>query len=178
MKAFFEFLYLAFWIAPKVFWFSLKEEKKVRSIFYKNPAFKEVDLFFRKTYRFKNPYKISRAYQQEKEPDSLHVYGETPLTVFHEMFERGALKESDSFCDLGCGRGRGAFFASYFWKCQSFAIDQIPFFIEQGKKISDCFPKSHFLLHEINDFDLSLGTFFYFYSLCLKEEDLQKVLFH
>lgn len=169
----FEFLYLTFWIAPQVFWFSYKEEKKVKKRFYSNSSFKAVDLALKKRYRFKSPYSISKTYHKEKGSSSFHVYGETPLTVFHEMFEKGSLQPSDYFIDLGCGRGRGVFFASSFWRCESKGVELIPDFVETSKGL---FSKAHLVSEDISQTDLTFGTFFYLYALCMEEKELESVI--
>ncbi|MBS0626691.1 MAG: hypothetical protein JSS09_00590, partial [Verrucomicrobia bacterium] len=70
----FPFIYL------KLFWFNLKEEKKVRKDFYKNPLFKEADISLKQLYSGENPYKICKNFMQKLQKTQIHVYGETPLT--------------------------------------------------------------------------------------------------
>lgn len=162
-----EFLTLFFWTAPKVAFFNYLEEKKVSRLFYKNKHFKKIDRALLKAYRKKSPYKIS------KEFTSLHIYGETPLTLFHQIFQKGGLKKSDCFVDLGCGRGRGVLFATSFWDCQSIGVDQIPFFCKEAEKIADTYKLScQFHAEHLSDFNLSQGSFFYFYAICMEEEEL------
>lgn len=174
MKSFFEFFFLTFWVAPKVLWFSFQEERKVARLFYHNDMFQTVDLFLHKLYRFKNPYRICKQYS------SMHSYGETPLTVFHEMFQKGKLSSKDCFIDLGSGRGRGVFFASALWNCHSIGIERVPFFCEEAQKAAALLPKKtpQFFCQEIRSFDLTSGTFFYFYSLCIGEEELKLSILH
>ncbi len=167
MSAFLEFFVVTFWVAPKVFWFSLKEEIKVRRLFYSNEVFAKVDCFLRSLYRFKSPYRICKS----------STYGETPLTVFHEMFEKAGLSASDCFVDLGCGRGRGVLFAAAAHNCTSIGVERIAIFCEEAQKASKLMHGNtpQFFCQEIGDCDaIELGTFFYFYSLCMSEEELER----
>ena len=180
MRSFLEFLAIVFFVTPKVLWFAYKEEKKVHRLFYKNRSFKKLDLFFHKLYHLKNPYRICKEYNRAKGLTSCHSYGETPLTVFQEMFEKGNLKTSDSFVDLGCGRGRGVFFASSFFGCHSIGVELIPFFCKQAKEISSFakMKKLQFFCQEMTSFDVTLGSFFYFYALCMEEKEVALTVAH
>ena len=164
-----EFFVLTFWITPKVLWFSYQEEKKVKKSFYSHKSFKKADLLLKSLYRFQNPYRICKKHMKERGSSFLHAYGETPLTVFHEMFEKGSLTEKDCFVDLGSGRGRGVLFASLTKNCDSIGVERIPLFCEKANRISQ---SAQFFCQEICDFDMGLGSFFYFYALCLEEEEL------
>ncbi len=166
-----EFFVLTFWITPKVLWFSFKEERKVKRLFHQNAEFKKADLSLKSSYRFKNPYRICKQHMKERGSSFLHSYGETPLTVLDEMFEKGDLKAEDCFVDLGCGRGRGVLFASLTKNCNSIGVERISLFCEKAKSIEA--EKTQFFCQEICDFDMQLGSFFYFYALCLEEEELE-----
>jgi len=171
MNALLEFFVLTFWITPKVLRFSFKEERKVKRLFHQNESFQKADLFLKSLYRFKNPYLICKRYMKERGSSFVHAYGETPLTVFHQMFEKGGLKEEDCFVDLGCGRGRGVLFASLTKNCNSMGVERIPVFCEKAQSTHT--KKTAFFCQEICDFDMQLGSFFYFYALCLEEEELE-----
>ena len=107
VNSFFSFLFVTFCIAPKVFLFSLSEERKVRKKFYGQVHFAKLDRWLKKLYRFHNPYVICKRFLRSRRAAFEDAYGETPLTVFHDMFLRGELNSQDCFVDLGCGRGRG-----------------------------------------------------------------------
>lgn len=149
------------------------EERKVRKHFYpKNALLLRVDPLLKKLPY--NPYSICRKQGT--------VYGETPLTVFHDMFSKGGLLPSDCFMDLGCGRGRGVFFASLLWGCKSIGIDIVPLFCQEAKKIAETIFSSvssppSFLCGDLTALDWELqGSFFYFYSLCLSKEKLLSIV--
>lgn len=161
-------------MTPKVFLFSFREERKVRKQFYSHNAFVVVDQLLKKLYRFKNPYTICKQFLKSQGASCVDAYGETPLTVFHQMFSLGGLTSQDRFVDLGCGRGRGVLFASTVWNADAIGVEQIPFFCQQGEKISQIQPKVQFFCQEMCSFPMHLGTFFYFYGLCLDEQDLLK----
>lgn len=170
-----ELLVLIFWIFPRVAFFQYQEEKKVITLFYKDKSFKKLDKDLLRRYRKKSPYKISKEFMQSQEKaSSLHVYGETPLTVFHQIFQKGQLKNSDCFVDLGCGRGRGVLFASSYWNCfQTIGVDQILSFCHEAQNVADVHAISaQFFNEKLSRFNLSKGSFFYFYALCMEEDDL------
>lgn len=175
MKELLSFFFLTFWVTPKVFLFAFQEEKKVRKQFYPHNNFKVVDSLLKKLYRFKNPYAVCRRFLQSQGASFVNAYGETPLTVFHQMFCKGELTSKDCFVDLGCGRGRGVVFASSIWNARSIGVEQIPFFYEKAKNLTKIEPKAQFICQEITSFDMRLGSFFYFYGLCLEEEDLIRI---
>lgn len=110
----------------------------------------------------------------------VHAYGETPLTVFAEVFERGGLCEEDCFVDLGAGRGRGVFFAASLVQCKSIGVEEVAFFCTQAEKASwrSAAPKPFLDCRTIDQFDMKGGSFFYFYSLCLEEDELVKTIAH
>jgi SAM-dependent methyltransferase len=175
-----ELFALTFWITPKVFWFSYREEKQVSKFFCRNPTFSSVDRQLRHLYRFTNPYRTSKRFLKDRGASDIHVYGETPLTVFNQMFKEGDLTPSDCFVDLGCGRGRGVLFASTVWKCSAIGVDWIPIFCEKAKRASSLLKENvpRFFCQKLTEFDLSLGSFFYFYSLCLEEDELRSSISH
>ncbi len=184
MKYFIEFFFLTFWIFPRVILFSFMEERKVRRLFYKKTAFKAADQLLKKLYYLKSSYSIYRKYAKSRGLSSLDFYGETPLTVFHQMFQNGGLSRNDCFVDLGCGRGRGVFFATTIWGCNSIGIERVPVFCKKAQEISLLLAsQSHIkppkiFCEEIGSFNLTLGSFFYFYAICMEEEDLIASISH
>ena len=117
---------------------------------------------------------------KSKGSSALDSYGETPLTVFHEIFQKGDLSQEDCFVDLGSGRGRGVFFAATQWACHAIGVERVPYFCEKAQKISLLIQakKTQFFCEEIGSFDLTLGTFFYFYAICMEEEELKLSILH
>ncbi len=109
-------------------------------------------------------------------PDS---YGETPLTVFQDIFLKGNLSSKDTFIDLGCGRGRGLFLASSFWKCASIGIDHIPFFCSSITSLAKdlSLPIQAFCeeRHQVGSW-IKKGTFFYLYSLCIEDKEWESLI--
>ncbi len=170
-----EFFYLTFKVFPQVLWFTYQEEKKVRKLFYKKGSFKKVDRFFRRLYSLKSPYSIYKKYMAARGRSSIYSYGETPLTVFHQMFEKGNLTSDDCFVDLGCGRGRGLFLASSLWGCHAIGVERVPVFCAEGNKVAKLLPekKLKFLCKHIFSFDFKQGPFFYFYAICMEDDELE-----
>lgn len=166
MKSIGEF-FILFFLYFKVICFHFLEERKVKKLFYGNTLFQKVDKSFKRLYLFKNPYKICKRFKRA------NIYGETPLTVFHQIFIKGELSSQDTFVDLGCGRGRGVFFAQSFWKSYACGVDFVPLFCKQAQKLASFFAKPpQFFCQDFSFFNLQKGSFFYFYSICLEEEEL------
>jgi SAM-dependent methyltransferase len=174
-----EFLYLTFKVFPEVLWFTYQEERKVRKLFYSLDHFKKVDRFFRRLYYFKSSYSIYKKYMKKNGLSSIYTYGETPLTVFQEMFLKSSLTSNDCFIDLGCGRGRGLFLASSVWGCKALGIERVSAFCEKGNQVAKLLStQTKLVCGDIISFDLSKGTFFYFYAICMDEEELNLSIKH
>ena len=169
MKSIGEELLLPF-IYIKLLCFNALEEWRIKRFFYGNLLFKKTDKALKKLYRFQNPYTISKNFMKKRNESSIHTYGETPLSVFNEMFLLCNLKKEDSFLDLGAGRGRGVFFASTFFGCTSTGVDFVPDFYEKAQFIAKTLQNPPlFYLEDMLSFDLSRANIIYFYALCMEE---------
>ena len=162
--------FLLFFIYIKLLFFNTIEEWRIRRSFYKNPLFKKTDQALKKIYRFKNPYRISKKFMEEREERSVHTYGETPLSVFNAIFRLCDLKKEDRFLDLGAGRGRGVFFASTFFGCLAEGVDFVPDFYNKAVSITKTLTNPPlFYLQDMLSFDLDHANVIYFYALCMEE---------
>ena len=169
MKSIGEEILLPF-IYIKLLCFNALEEWKIRRRFYGNPLFKKTDKALQKLYRFKNPYLISKKFMQKKGEDSVHTYGETPLSVFNTLFNLCHLQKEDRFLDLGAGRGRGVFFASTFFGCTAMGVDFVPDFYDKAESLAKTLDNPPlFYLEDMLSFDLSKANVIYFYALCMDE---------
>jgi SAM-dependent methyltransferase len=156
-----------------------KEERRIRRMFYPHRPFKDVDQALKRSYRFHNPYRISKAFLKRQGASDLHVYGETPLSSLELIFKEAGLNENDCFIDLGCGRGRSVFFASLLYRCRAIGIEWVPFFLERAQSLAEkmSFPiRPEFIGGDIKMADLSCATLIYFYGICMEEKDVQALV--
>lgn len=143
------------------------EEVRVRCKFYSQAPFKRIDKRLRAAYAWRSPFQISKAFLMEKGAQEIHVYGETPLTTLDRIAKRCALKPTDHFFDLGCGRGRGVLFLSHRYGCAATGIDWIPAFIATAQRLNA--EKCRFVCQEFLDADLQKATVIYLYGSCLED---------
>lgn len=150
-------------------------QSNVRKKYYADLAYKELDSLLLRKYLFCNPYVISRKFMQSKGFKNIHVYGETPLYVYELMGTRWGLTSKDHFIELGCGRGRGLFFLSHFYKCKCIGIEWIPEFVQIAQSIPE--NKVSFYLEDFFTSKHLDGEFIYLNGTCL-EDDLIIQLCH
>lgn len=166
-----DFLVLPF-RALQTYAFNLKEEKKVRQLFYKNPLFKKVDTALKQAYRKLNPYTVCRQFMQSQKRRDVHVYGETPLSAIYQALKDCKVGPHDHFVDLGCGRGRTCLFVSSYFGCKVSGVEIVPVFCSKAEAIGKLLPSPpHFFKQDMLTFNLDEATFIYFYGLCLTEEE-------
>lgn len=154
----FELLYLR----AKIKLYHLREERRVRALFYHDPLFARLDQAFLKT---TNPYKIPKAFP----------YGETPLTTFKQIADRFKITKDDSLLELGCGRGRGAFFLTFYTGARVKGIDWVPSFIAQAKSITQGQDHLSFECRDFFSTDFRGTSVIYLYGTCLEDFFLEKL---
>lgn len=147
-------------------WYELKEQAKVRKLFYSDTKFAEVD---RAVQFLPNPYRIPKAFP----------YGETPLRTYLEIAHRFGLAASDRVVELGCGRGRGVFFLSHHFRCYARGVDWADEFVSGAKRIAAKMqvPNVDFVCEDMCAADMSDATFIYLYGTCLEDDTLEKLKF-
>ena len=138
------------------------EQRRVRKLFYQDPLYKALDQALLKG---PNPYRIKEAFP----------YGETPLCSLKKIADRFGLKSSDKVVDLGCGRGRGAFFLAHHYDCEVLGIDIIEPFIQRAQSIESQELKVSFLCRDMRKFDFSQATFVFFYGTTFSDEFVEEL---
>src|SRR4051794_23547579 len=78
-------------------------------LYYRNLSFFKIDLLLKALYFFHTPYKVSKKFLQERGSTDLYLYGETPLTTMDSIAKECRILSKDIVYELGCGRGRSAF---------------------------------------------------------------------
>lgn len=141
------------------------------------PEFISCEKALKKAYRFLNPYRICKTFMQQRGEEQVDVYGETPLPVYAQIAKACTLSSSDTFVELGCGRGRGVFFLNTLTGCQAIGIDWVPHFIHIAEAIAR--GGSHGVFFQCEDLlnaDLSKATAIYLYGTCLSEEEILSLI--
>jgi SAM-dependent methyltransferase len=145
----FELFYLHF--AVKIYeWI---QQRRVKRLFYADHRYRALD---RELLRGLNPYRFEEAFP----------YGETPLYSLKQIADRCGLKKEDKVFDLGCGRGRGAFFLAHHFGCEVCGVDLIRPFIRQAESLKRTYrvPNASFKCEDIRKTDLSSATFVFYYG--------------
>lgn len=138
------------------------EQRRVRQHFYQDPLYKALD---RALLKGPNPYRIKEAFP----------YGETPLCSLKKIADRFGLKSSDKVVDLGCGRGRGAFFLAQHYGCQVTGVDIVESFIQRAQSIESQELRVSFVCGDMRKFDFSQATFVFFYGTTFSDEFVEEL---
>lgn len=163
------------YLRSKIFFF--QEEKKVLQLFYSCDLFQKCDLALKKVYRFRNPFTISKIFFKKKEAKEVDVYGEIPLTSLLLIAKECKIAPHDHVFELGCGRGRAAFFLRNVLLCNVTAVDFIPFFVLNAQKIVERLniERLTFICNDIQYIDLSHATCIYLYGTCLSDSVIKQL---
>ncbi|MBF5060193.1 SAM-dependent methyltransferase [Candidatus Neptunochlamydia vexilliferae] len=113
-----------------------KLQREVKERYYSSREFAALDRALLTAYIFKNPYIISKKYLQNRQEKELHTYGETPLTTYETIAKEVDIQPTDTFLELGSGRGRGALFLHHFYKCKVIGIERVPQFIKLARHLA------------------------------------------
>lgn len=151
----------------------------IRSLhYYKFTLFRKADTQLVKAYLLNNPYTIAKNYLLKKGESEVYTYGETPLPTLDKIVKIADLSSHDTIYELGCGRGRAAFWLALILKAKVVAIDYVPDYIAIAKKISDRLHLNNptFLCKDFLNIDLSSATALYLNGTCLSEEQILKLV--
>lgn len=149
----------------------LREEKRVFQLFYSCELFQKCDLALKKKYRFRNPFTISKRFLKKREEKEIDVYGEIPLTSLLLIAKECEIAPHDHLFELGCGRGRAAFFLRSVLLCSVTAVDFIPSFVLNAQKIVEVLniERLTFICNDIQHIALNQATCIYLYGTCLSD---------
>lgn len=160
--------------AAKYAWIDRKLQKEVKRRFYSNQSFAKIDRDLLAAYIFKNPYTISKNYLKKHQEKKIHTYGETPLVTYEKIAQELDLQSTDTFLELGSGRGRGALFLHHFYHCNVIGIERIPQFVKLASHLTQ---KYHiegvtFNCADMVHANLPPVTVVYLYGTCLEDRDI------
>ena len=149
----------------------LQEEKRVFQLFYSCELFQKCDLALRSKYRLRNPFAISKRFLKKRGKKEIDVYGEIPLTSLLLIAKECEITPHDHLFELGCGRGRAAFFLRSVLRCSVTAVDFIPFFVVNAQKIVETLniERLTFICDDIQHIALNQATCVYLYGTCLSD---------
>jgi len=163
MRSIGEFCSLLYW-RIRVFFYEIVQQRKVKKLFYSNESFKKLD---QEVLGLSNPFRIPEAFP----------YGETPLCTLKEIADRFGLASSDTLYELGCGRGRGAFFLSWYKKCSVHGVEKVVSFVSDAQRTArrHGVKNATFSCGDMREADLSGATFVYLYGTCLDDESVARM---
>lgn len=167
MKEFFELVILNL----KLKLLNLVEQLK---ILIKFPSFTYWHFNLSAQYLWSGPFSISKLFHKTRGDKEIYVYGETPITTFAHICKYARIKKTDTFFDLGMGRGLGCFWLHKIIGCDVVGVELIPQFVDRANKV-----KSKLNIHgiefrkeDMTITDLKEGTVFYIYGNFLPDEVL------
>lgn len=167
MRSIFNFFFI--YLRSKVY-FS-REEKKIIQLFYSCNLFRKCDLAMKRAYCSSNPFTISKTFLRKRGEKEIDIYGEIPLTSLLKIAKECEIESHDHVFELGCGRGRAAFFLRSMLHCRVTAVDFIPFFIVKAQKIVEALHIEHltFVCKDMQYIALGEATCIYLYGTCLSD---------
>ncbi|MDR2539690.1 MAG: class I SAM-dependent methyltransferase [Chlamydiales bacterium] len=163
------------YLRSKIYFF--QEEKKILQLFYSCDLFQKCDLALKRKYFFRNPFTISKKFFKKREGREIHVYGEIPLTSLLLIAKECEIAPHDHLFELGCGRGRAAFFLRSISLCSVTAVDFVPFFVLNAQKIVEALhiERITFICDDMQHIDLSQATCIYLYGTCLSDDVIKQL---
>jgi len=160
----------------KTKWFDFQQNREQRRCF---PLFSPYDRAFKKAYRFSNPFQICKQFLRLRGEPQVDAYGETPLPVLARIVEECGLNKEDCILEMGCGRGRGAFFLSHLAQCLVIGVDFVPDFIKKAQVLASSVQpplQLQFFCQNMLDVDLSGATCIYLYGTCLSDKVIEQLM--
>lgn len=107
-------------------------------------------------------------------------FGETPLTTVREILRHlPPLAEDDTVIDLGCGRGRAAFYFHFLTGARVLAIDAVPSFIASARNLaarSGCADRVLFYCDDFREAELEDAEVIYACALCFGPDTRRRLL--
>ncbi len=122
-------------------------------------------------YFFQTPFRILR--KKRREP-----YGETPYAALEELATLAGCQEGEKVVDLGCGRGKVAFWFRLIREAHVLGLDNLPLFVERAQwvqnllKISDLEFREAQILHE----KFTEKALYYLYLITLTDQEINQLL--
>ncbi len=156
----------------------LAEYTKVVWRYYGNKEFRRADLALLKAYRFDSPYQVHKRYMQELNKEDVYLYGETYLTTLDTLAQKADIGPEDVYIELGCGRGRTAFWMRCIKHCYVVGIDYVPQFITRANRVilANQLEKIAFYCEDFLTAPWHPGTVYYLDATLLEGEEVAAVI--
>ena len=104
--------------------------------YFKSFCFFKADALLLWRYLLANPFKVCQRHWKSCGKSTI-PYGETPLKTLADIAHLAEINARDTWLDLGCGRGRGAFWLASCIGCRVLALDGVPAFATRGRSIAN-----------------------------------------
>ncbi len=160
----------------------LWDDCKLVWLYYRKPRYVIADIWLQWRYFFTPVSHLCRwALRQHDDDQVQRIYGETSIPHFARLCKHLALTEQDRFYELGCGRGRLAFWLACHTPCQQvIGIDINPIFITRATAISQRLRIAHLHWQADNFMDiyLSNATVIYLYGTAFNEQAIDYITEH
>lgn len=152
-------------------------DQQIAHKYHNHRRFNRTEKIFHKAYSRLNPYTLTRRYIEKIGGDVADVYGETPLHTMEKMARAAQVSIDDHFYELGCGRGRSAFFIKNIFRCRVTGIEIIPKFIEINSFIQEKanLKNIRFLGGSYLDIPLNEATVIYYYGTCSSDVEIEQI---
>ena len=153
-------------------------QKEVKMQYYTNHHFSKIDRDLLTAYIFKNPYIITKKYLKKINEKEIHNYGETPLMTYETIAREVDLQLTDTFLELGSGRGRGAFFLHHFFKCLVIGVERIPQFVKLSRHLAQKYHinRTTFICADMLKANLPDATIIYLYGTSLTDLEIAPLI--
>lgn len=159
-----------FLIALRSSIYSIADQIFALQWYFKSPRFLKADALLFWRYLLANPFKICQRHWKSCGYGGI-PYGETPLKTLADIALLADIQPGDTWLDLGCGRGRGAFWLASCIGCQVLALDGVPAFATRGQCIAkscDLKDKLTFLSGDFFSAPFEQATIIYLYGTGLE----------
>jgi SAM-dependent methyltransferase len=106
------------------------------------------------------------------------VYGEIPYFSFEKALELIPIKTTDTFMDLGCGKGKLVFYMNNIFKIKSIGVDLVPMYIKYAASLSKRLKLKNIQFENKNilNCDLSQGTIFLITWTCFSDQSRKSLI--
>ncbi len=153
--------------------------QQVRIIpFYFSSELWKIDWSYFCTYWKTNPYQVCKDYFKSINSEETHHYGDTWPSQVPKFIAHLPIRKEDVLFDLGSGIGRISFWFQKLSGCEVVAVEKVPYFVQEAKKIQEKIKAQNitFLEQDILETDFSRATLIYFYGTSFSDTFIHELL--
>lgn len=160
----------------------LVDDLKLVWRYYRKPRYVLADVWLQIRYFFTPVAQLCRwALRGYPDHQVQRIYGETSLTQFAKLAKTLQLSNDDCCYELGCGRGRLAFWLALHTQCKRVVgVDLNPVFIRNAQQISQTLRIHHLDFQHANlmQVDLAEASVIYLYGSAFSDEAIANIQRH